>query len=110
MRCSPRRRASGAGAGPRTRRRVRRWRASSARREFGGGRLHARQVFAVDEQRGERDEGRVAQVPAVAYLLLEEALVVLRAGVAQRVVVRVVGLNQDAAGQARRGPRGRRPA
>src|SRR5215213_124576 len=63
-------------------------------------RLHARQVFAVYEQRRERDEGRVTQVAPVAYLLLEEALVVLRARVAERVVLGVVSLNQNAAGKA----------
>src|SRR3712207_4989458 len=48
-------------------------------------RLHARQVFAVYEQRCERDERRVAEVSAVANLLLEEAFVILRARVAERV-------------------------
>src|SRR5437868_4085145 len=48
--------------------------------DFCGGRLHSRQVLAVDEQGGEGDEGRVAQVLAVVDLFLEEALVVLRAG------------------------------
>ena len=33
--------------------------------DFGGRRLHARQVIAVDEQRGERDVGRVAEAAAV---------------------------------------------
>src|SRR5687767_12389603 len=64
-----------------------------------GRRLHAREVVAVDEQRGERDEWRVAQTPSVVDLLLEEALVVLRAGVAQGVVARVVGLYEHATGE-----------
>src|SRR5205085_8872351 len=55
---------------------------------------------AVYEQRGERDEGRVAQVLPVVDLFVEETFVVLRARVAQSVVLRVICLNQDATGQS----------
>src|ERR1051326_118053 len=63
-------------------------------------RLHARQFLAVYEERRERDERRVAQILAVAYLFVEEGFVVLRAGVSLSVVVRVISLNQHAPGKS----------
>src|ERR1051325_9943784 len=67
--------------------------------EFGGGRLRAREIIRVDEQGSEGDEGRITEAAAIAYLLGVEARVVLRAGVLERVVVRVKGLYQHAPGQ-----------
>src|SRR5437762_11127757 len=64
--------------------------------QLGGGYLCALPVRTVHQQTAERDERRVAQIFAVADLFGVEAVVVLRAGVAQGVVVRVESLDEDA--------------
>src|SRR3712207_3363616 len=65
--------------------------------------LRMKEAFAVNQQRSEGHERRVAEALAVAYLLFVKALVVLRASVTERVVFGVKGLYQDPA-RARAAP------
>jgi hypothetical protein len=65
--------------------------------EFGSSRLHAPEIFAVNEKRGQSDERRIVHALAIANLFVVEAHVILLAGVKQSVMVRMIGLNEDAA-------------
>src|ERR1043165_7653132 len=55
---------------------------------------HATQVRSVDQHASERDERRIRMILAVMDLFVVEAFVILGARVAQRVVIRMIGLNQ----------------
>ena len=108
-RCSPFSRLSGAGAGPRTGTA----RACDAQRLRDRSRVLHRSpdgVCALTIDVDQRDGGRIAHRAAELDLLVEERGVVLPAGVADAVVVRVERLHDRLARQSRRGRRVRRPA
>src|SRR2546429_8564511 len=67
--------------------------------DFGSSRLRACEIFAVNKKRCERDERWIVETLAVANLFLIKARVVLGAGVAERVVIRMIGLNQHTPGK-----------
>src|SRR6185503_4429262 len=58
---------------------------------------HSSEVRAVDQEAPERDERRIRMVLPVVNLFVVKTFVVLRACMAQRVVIRMVGLNQHSA-------------
>src|SRR2546430_7363862 len=59
----------------------------------------ARRIFVTNQQQGERHERRKPQISSVANLLVVEAAKILGARMSQRVVMRVIGLNQNSTRQ-----------
>ena len=55
-----------------------------------------RRLFMTDEQERERNERRIAVVSTVANLFFVEPAIVLRSRMPQSVMMRMIGLNQDA--------------
>src|SRR5689334_5793024 len=58
-------------------------------------RTHAPEIGSMDQQTRERDERRVRVILPVTQLLFVERFVILRARVAQSVVIRMIRLNED---------------
>src|SRR5438067_744613 len=58
-----------------------------------------RRIFMTDEQERERNERRIAVISTMANLFLVEPAIVLRRRMPQSVMMRMVGLNQDASRQ-----------
>src|SRR5690242_5878325 len=58
-------------------------------------RTHAPEIRSMDQQTRERDERRIRVILPVAQFLFVERFVILRARVAQGVVIRMISLNQD---------------
>src|SRR5215213_7058407 len=61
-------------------------------------RSNAAQVRPMNQQTRERHERRIRMVLPVLNFLVVEPVVILSAGMSQRVVIRMVSLNQDSAG------------
>src|SRR5260370_26678506 len=59
----------------------------------------ARGIFVTHQQQGERDERRIPVISSMANLLIVEAAKILCARVSQRVVMRVIRLNQNSTRQ-----------
>src|SRR6185436_16773237 len=64
--------------------------------EFKTIRTHTTQVRSMNQQTREGHERRIRMVLPVAKLFLKEPFIVLRARVSQRIVIRMISLNQDA--------------
>ena len=58
-----------------------------------------RRILMTNEQERERNERRIAMVSTVANLFFVEPAIVLRGRMAQSVMVRMIGLNQNASRQ-----------
>src|SRR5216684_523530 len=59
-------------------------------------RSRARRIFVSHQQQRERDKRWIAVIASMANLLIIEAAVILGAGMPQRVVMRMISLNQNA--------------
>jgi hypothetical protein len=59
--------------------------------------LRGHKALFMDQDSGQSDERWKVQVPAVSDLLFIEPIVILRTCVFQRIVLRMICLNQDAA-------------
>src|SRR5215216_5681825 len=56
---------------------------------------HFTQIRPMDQQARERDERRIRMILPVTKLLFVKPLIILRASMSQRVVIRMIRLNQN---------------
>src|SRR5262245_525060 len=63
------------------------------------GRVRARRIFMAYQEQREHGKWWIAMVTSMANLFLVEAVIILGGGVAQRIVMWMIGLNQHSARQ-----------
>src|SRR5713101_6358945 len=61
--------------------------------------VRSRRIFVTNKHQGQRDERRITVIAPMTNLFVVEPSIVLRARVAQRVMTRVISLDQNASGQ-----------
>src|SRR6266481_1474127 len=62
-------------------------------------RVGSRRIFVTNQQQSQRHERRITVIASMANLFIIESAIVLGAGMSQGIVMRMIGLNQNASGQ-----------